>query len=195
MNSDSDSDDDIFLDFLDGVNGDNIEKDGTNFYQIQHKSDDIFTFKSMGCFEHEPVVSLGNFNAEGKSFYLESNFIRKDNNYVQVNGETERVNGETERVNGETNKNLYPMMSVYINDNGRMIKITTGIELKVNSTDIEVDKEYTGLAYIELVDQEKNYREIIKKGLIFPGSTKIVYFLIKELSNEKIVSYINGKTE
>ena len=190
MNSDSDSDDDIFLDrettqvnggingVNGGTNGDNRESGETNFYQIQHKSDDIFTFKSMGCFDHEPSVSLGNFNSEGKSFYLESNFIRKDNGEII-----------------ETNKNLYPIMSVYINDNGRMIKITTGIELKVNSTDIEVDKEYTGLAYIELVDQEKNYREIIKKGLIFPGSTKIVYFLIKELSNEKIVSYINGERD
>jgi hypothetical protein len=51
------------------------------------------------------------------------------------------------------------------------------------------------LAYIELVDKEKGYREVIKKGLIFPGSTKIVYFLIRELSNEKISSYINGNTD
>lgn len=175
MNPDSDSDDDIFLDGeTNGVNGE------TNFYQLQHKSDNIFTFKSMGCFDHEPVVSLGNFNSEGKSFYLESNFIKK-------------VNVETNGVNVDTNKNLYPIMSVYINDNGKMIKITTGIELNVKSSDIEENIEYTGLAYIELNDQEMNYREIIKKGLIFPGSTKIVYFLIKELSNEKIVSYINGE--
>jgi hypothetical protein len=183
MNSDSDSDDDIFLDKVNGengeVNGETNQENKTNFYQLQHKSDDIFTFKSMGYFEHEPVISLGNFNTDGRSFYLESNFIKKD-----------KVNGET---NGETN--LYPLMSVYINNSGRLIRVVTGIELKVNPVDIEIGKEYNGLAYIELVDHEKSYREIIKKGLIFPGSTKIVYFLIKELSNEKISSYINGETD
>ena len=86
-------------------------------------------------------------------------------------------------------------MSVYINNNGRLIRVITGIELKVNPVDIENDKDYRGLAYIELVDKEKGYREVIKKGLIFPGSTKIVYFLIRELSNEKISSYINGNTD
>jgi len=184
MNSDSDSDDDIFLD-TPQVNGETTQVNGeTTFYQLQHKSDDIFTFKSMGCFDHEPVVSLGNFNSEGKSFYLESNFIRKNNE--EANG----VNGET---NGGTNFYLYPIMSVYINDNGKLIRVTTGIELNVKSCDIEINTDYTGLAYIELSDPEKGYREIIKKGLIFPGSTKIVYFLIRELSNEKIVSYINGE--
>jgi hypothetical protein len=191
MNSDSDSDDDIFLDKVNQENGEtnvNGETNGDIFYQLQHKSDDIFTFKAMGYFEHEPVVSLGNFNSEGKSFYLESNFIRKE----EING---GVNGDINGVIIETNKNFYPMMSIYINNSGQLIRVVTGIELKVNPADIEVDKDYTGLAYIELVDQEKNYREIIKKGLIFPGSTKIVYFLIRELSNEKISSYINGNTD
>lgn len=191
MNSDSDSDDDIFLD---GVNGETTQVNhinegtngGVNFYQLQHKSDDIFTFKSMGCFVHEPCVSLGNFNSEGKSFYLESNFIKK---------ETIKVNVETIKVNVETNEKLYPMMSIYINNSGRLIRLVMGIELNVNYIDIKVDKDYTGLAYIELVDLDKNYREIIKRGLIFPGSTKIVYFLVKELSNEKITAYINGETD
>jgi len=173
MNSDSDSDEDIFLDTVNTVDKSINDKEtkipGDNYYQLQHKSDDIFTFKYMGSYENEPVVSLGNFNSEGKSFYLESNFVN-----TKTNG-------------------LYPMMSIYINDSGRLIKVTTGIELILDK--IEVDKEYRGKSYIELIDDEKGYREVIKKGLIFPGSTKIVYFLIKELSNEKIVDYINGKRD
>ena len=178
MNSDSDSDSDIFLD----TNSDykvNNEENGDDYYQLQHKSDDIFTFKYFGSYKNEPVVSLGNFNSEGKSFYLESNFIKK-----VINGVSRETNVET---------NLYPMLSVYINDSGRLIKVVTGIELNVDV--IDINKEYTGKSYIELVDESKGYREVIKKGLIFPGSTKIVYFLIKELSNEKILDYINGKTD
>lgn len=176
MNSDSDPDDDIFLDDKSNdVNGEiNGEINREKFYQLQHKADEIFTFKFMGYYNDEPVITLGNFNSEGKSFYLESNFIKD------------------EIINKTINKtNLYPIMSVYVYDNGKLIKVVTGIELNIDS--IEVDKEYTGKAYIELVDGD--YREIIKRGLIFPGSTKIVYFLIRELSNENIADYINGKRD
>ena len=182
MNSDSDSDNDIFLDKVDGVDGvDKVDGGNKKFYQLQHKSDDIFTFKFMGCFDHEPVVSLGNFNTESKSFYLESNFISDD-----------MVNQENENENEETNK-LFPLMSIYVYNNGSIFRVITGIELNIKN--IEVDKEYKGTSYIEIVDKDKDYREVIKRGLIFPGSTKIVYFLIRELSNEKIVSYINGDTK
>ena len=88
-------------------------------------------------------------------------------------------------------------MSVYVNDNGRLIKVQTGIEITEISDDVKMDSEleYKGTSYIELIDEEKNYREVIKRDLIFPGSTKIVYFLIRELSNEKIIGYINGKRD
>ena len=192
MNSDSDPDDDIFLDDKvkvngettgDKVNGETNDKvnggtTGIKFYQLQHKADDKFIFKFTGYYDHEPVVNLGNFNSEGKSFYLESNFVKDGVN-------------ETNETNKTNETNLYPMMSIYIYDNGRLIKVVTGIELNIDS--IEVDKEYAGTSYIELVDGD--HREIIKKGLIFPGSTKIVYFLIRELSNEKIADYINGKRD
>jgi len=168
MNSDSDSGDDINLEQLNNDN-DNL----TKYYQLQHKSDDKFMFKFMGTYNDEPRISLGNFNAEEKSFYLESNFVCDKKELT----------------------NQYPLMSVYVNDNGRLIRVQTGIEIKEKIETINVDTEYTGTAYIELIDNEKNYREIIKCNLIFPGSTKIVYFLLRELSNEKIVNYINGKTD
>ena len=63
------------------------------------------------------------------------------------------------------------------------------------SGEMDSELEYKGTSYIELIDEEKNYREVIKRDLIFPGSTKIVYFLIRELSNEKIIGYINGKRD
>ena len=185
MNSDSDSGDDINLVNL-GTNqqvnlGTNQQVNlGTNrYYQIQHKSDDKFVFKYMGTYHDEPLISLGNFNADGKAFYLESNLICKLEGNQQVNLET----------------NLYPVMSVYVNDNGRLIKVQTGIEIKDKVSIDNADIEYTGTSYIELIDEERNYREVIKRDLIFPGSTKIVYFLIRELSNEKIIGYINGKRD
>ena len=170
MNSDSDSGDDINLEDLETNRL--VDLETNKYYQIQHKSDDRFVFKYMGTYHDEPRISLGNFNADGKAFYLESNFVSE--------------------VNLETNK--YPVMSVYVNDNGRLIKVQTGIEI---TDDVKMDSEleYKGTSYIELIDEEKNYREVIKRDLIFPGSTKIVYFLIRELSNEKIIGYINGKRD
>jgi len=159
MNSDSDSNDDIQLE---NVSYENQVK----FYQVQHLKDDKFTLKFMGLFEKEPTVSLGNFSNESKSYYLESNFI-----------------GEN-----DLDKKMFPQISLYINIDGRLIKLQMGIELTSNMSD-----EFTGLTYIELIDDEKNHREIIKRGLIYPGSTKIVYFLVRELTGEKIISYFNNE--
>ena len=78
------------------------------------------------------------------------------------------------------------MITLNINNNGKLSKLVIGIEFKDS---IDLDNSNTGSVYIKYIDDKRT--EIVKKNLTFPGSTKILYFLVRELKNDKIQSYIN----
>ena len=160
-NSDSDSSQDIDLESY--VKKDNLKR----VYQLQHvqNSDNLFKFSFMGLFESLPVVNLGDFNIEGKYYFLTSHFVfEQDLN----------------------NNNMIDMLALNINNNGKLSKLVTGIEF---NDSIDLDNPNQGAVYLRYIDDNRN--EIIKKNLTFPGSTKILYFLVRELKNDKIQSYIN----
>ena len=160
-NSDSDSSQDIDLESY--VKKDNLKR----VYQLQHvqNSDNLFKFSFMGLFESLPVVNLGDFNIEGKYYFLTSHFIFEED---------------------LINNNMIDMITVNINNNGKLSKLVTGIEF---NNDIDLENPNPGSVYLRYIDDNRD--EIIKKNLIFPGSTKILYFLVRELNNDKIQSYIN----
>ena len=136
-------------------------------YQLQHDNDDKFKFKFMGLFENLPIVNLGDFNIEGVHYYLTSHFSFLEN---------------------IDNSKMIDMINLNINRNGKLSYLSVGIEF---SNKIDIDNLNQGMAYLRYVDNEKNINEVVKKNLIFPGSTKILYFLVRELKNDKIQSYIN----
>ena len=160
-NSDSDSSQDIDLESY--VKKDNLKR----VYQLQHvqNSDNLFKFSFMGLFESLPVVNLGDFNIEGKYYFLTSHFIFEED---------------------LINNNMIDMITVNINNNGKLSKLVTGIEF---NNDIDLENPNPGSVYLRYIDDNRD--EIIKKNLTFPGSTKILYFLVRELKNDKIQSYIN----
>ena len=164
-NSDSDSSQDINLESY-------VRKDnpGKRVYQLQHipNSDNMFKFTFMGLFETLPVVNLGDFNIEGKYYFLTSHFVFE------------------EELTNNLNNNMIDMLALNINNNGKLSKLVTGIEFNDN---IDLDNPNQGAVYLRYIDDNRN--EIIKKNLTFPGSTKILYFLVRELKNDKIQSYIN----
>jgi hypothetical protein len=59
--------------------------------------------------------------------------------------------------------------------------------------DIKLEEENIGSVFILFSDEQKGVAEIVKKKLIYPGSNKIIYFLVNELRNDKIKAYINGE--
>jgi len=136
-------------------------------YQLQHDKDDLFKFTFMGMFETLPLVKLGDFNHNDLFCYLTSHFVFED----------------------IVNKNNIDMITLNITKDDRIMELIIGIEFKDS---IDLEELNKGEVYIKFVDKEKNIDEIIKKNLIFPGSTKILYFLVAELKNDKVSAYING---
>jgi acid stress-induced BolA-like protein IbaG/YrbA len=57
--------------------------------------------------------------------------------------------------------------------------------------EVEIEGENVGSTFIMFSDEQKGVAEIVKKKLIYPGSAKIIYFLVNELRNDKIKAYIN----
>lgn len=164
--SDSDSSQDIDLE-------DRVTKNNNlrKVYQLQHDKDDLFKFKFMGLFENLPEVNLGNFNIDNMNCYLASHFIFADD-----------INNR--------NNNLFDILSLNLNKNGRLSKLKVGIEFTDN---IDINNLNTGKTYIRYIDTDKNINEIIKKNLTYPGSNKILYYLVAELNNDKIHTYINDE--
>jgi hypothetical protein len=160
----SDSDESNDIDLEEKITQNNRLK---KVYQLQHDNDDLFKFKFMGLFENLPIVNLGDFNIEGVHYYLTSHFSFLEN---------------------IDNNNMFDMINLNINKNGKLSYLTVGIEF---TNKIDIDNLNRGMAYLRYVDNEKNINEVVKKNLIFPGSTKILYFLVRELKNDKIQSYIN----
>ena len=163
----SDSDSDIDIDLEDYIqNTQNLKK----AYQVQHISDNKFKFQYMGMFENLPSVPLGDFKAdEDVHCYLTSNFVFEDEL--------------------KTHK-MFPQITLMINKNDKFFKLSMGIEIE---KDIQIEEENIGSAFIMFTDEQKGVAEIVKKKLIYPGSTKIIYFLVNELRNDKIKAYINGE--
>lgn len=164
--SDSDSSQDIDLEVQVNKNNKLLK-----VYQIQHDKDDNFKFTFMGFFENLPVVNLGDFNFENMYCNLTSHFISLDN------------------INNLNNidNNLFDIITLNININGKVTQLSVGIHFN-NIIDIETLN--TGSVYLRYVDKDKNINDIVKKNLMFPGSKNIIYFLVRELKNDKIQSYI-----
>jgi hypothetical protein len=161
--SDSDSD----LDLEDYVtNNQNLKK----VYQLQHVSENKFKFKHMGMFENLPSVPLGDFKMDDTTHcYLTSNFVFEEEL--------------------STHK-MFPQITLMINKNNNFFKLSMGVEFE---QDIKIEEENSGSVFIMFSDEQKGVAEIIKKKLIYPGSNKIIYFLVNELRNDKIKAYINGE--
>jgi hypothetical protein len=174
--SDSDSDSDSNSDNDEDINLDdyikNTNKNLQKVYQIQHTADNRFKLEFMGLFETKPTVSLGDFKLNDNTHcYLSSNFI------------TEEDIKKT---------NFLPMITLMISKNDKFMNVCMGIEF--DNTDINVDEENYGTVFIAFIDENKNIGEILKKKLIYPGSSKLIYFLVGELKNEKIRKYIEDTT-
>lgn len=161
---DSDSDKDIDLEeYIKNSNG-NFKK----VYQIQHIEDDRFKFQYMGIFETMPTVPLGDFKFdETKHCYLTSNFVNEDD--IQKT-------------------TFLPMITLMVHKEGRIMNICMGIEF---NEEIDITKENKGSVFIGFIDEENNIGEILKKNLIYPGSTKLIYFLVGELKNDTIKKYMD----
>jgi hypothetical protein len=85
---------------------------------------------------------------------------------------------------------MFPQITLMINKNNNFFKLSMGIEFE---EEIKVEEENKGSVFIMFTDEQKGVAEIVKKKLIYPGSTKIIYFLVNELRNDKIKAYINGE--
>jgi len=168
MSDFEDSDSDIFLD--DYITNDNPNLKKT--YQIQHISDNIFKLKYMGMFETTPVVPLGDFKFDDKIHcYLTNNFVTQEDIEKTV---------------------FLPMITLMIQKESKFMNLCMGIEFEkeINIEEIE-NGEFTGTVFIAFLDDKRNIAELLKKKLIFPGSTKLIYFLVGELKSDKIKKLIN----
>ncbi len=165
--SDSDSGSDSDLNLEDYVkNNQNLKK----AYQLQNVSENKFKFKYMGMFETLPSVSLGDFKMDDTTHcYLTSNFVFEEEL--------------------STHK-MFPQITLMINKNNNFFKLSMGVEFE---QDIKLEEENIGSVFILFSDEQKGVAEIVKKKLIYPGSNKIIYFLVNELRNDKIKAYINGE--
>ena len=165
--SDSDSGSDSDLNLEDYVkNNQNLKK----AYQLQNVSENKFKFKYMGMFETLPSVSLGDFKMDDETHcYLTSNFVFEEEL--------------------STHK-MFPQITLMINKNNNFFKLSMGVEFE---QDIKLEEENIGSVFILFSDEQKGVAEIVKKKLIYPGSNKIIYFLVNELRNDKIKAYINGE--
>lgn len=161
--ADSDSDSDIDItSYVDA-----LEHSKQKVYQIQHQSDNIYRFKFMGFFDILPSVELGNFAYDTETHcYLTSNFIFESDLKEVL---------------------LHNMITVNILKNGNLSQLVMGIEF---DSAINLDGDNIGSVFIAYINEEKEQREILKKKLIYPGSTKLVFFVLSELRNEKIKTYI-----
>ena len=173
--SDNDSDSDIFLD--DCILNDNPNLKKT--YQIQHIEDNRFRFKYMGMFERTPVVPLGDFKFdENIHSYLNNNFVNQEDIKKTV---------------------FLPMITMMMQKESKFMNLCMGIEFdkEINNEDIEniennvENVEFTGTVFLAFLDDDRNIAEILKKKLIFPGSTKLIYFIVGELKNDKIKKLIS----
>jgi hypothetical protein len=136
-------------------------------YQIQHQTDNIYRFKFMGFFDILPSVELGNFAYDTETHcYITSNFIFESDLKEVL---------------------LHNMITVNILKNGNLSQLVMGIEF---DSAIILDGDNIGSVFIAYINEEKDQREILKKKLIYPGSTKLVFFVLSELRNEKIKTYI-----
>lgn len=137
-------------------------------YQLQHVKDNLFKFVYMGMFETLPSVSLGDFKADDDAHcYLTSNFVFEEEL--------------------KTHK-MFPQITLLVNKNNKFFKLSMGVEF---DKEITIDGENVGSTFIMFSDEQKGVAEIVKKKLIYPGSAKIIYFLVNELRNDKIKAYIN----
>ena len=161
--TDSDSDSDI--DITSYVDAQEHLKQ--KVYQIQHQLDNIYKFKFMGFFDILPSVELGNFAYDTETHcYITSNFIFESDLKEVL---------------------LHNMITVNILKNGNLSQLVMGIEF---DSAINLDGDNIGSVFIAYINEEKEQREILKKKLIYPGSTKLVFFVLSELRNEKIKTYI-----
>lgn len=153
------------IDLEDYVSNDLNMKKG---YQLQHIKDNLFKFVYMGMFETLPNVPLGDFKADDDAHcYLTSNFVFEDEL--------------------KTHK-MFPQITLMINKNNHFYKLSMGIEF---DKEVDIEGENSGSTFIMFSDEQKGVAEIVKKKLIYPGSAKIIYFLVNELRNDKIRTYIN----
>ena len=171
MSDFEDSDSDIFLD--DCILNENANLKKT--YQIQHITDNKFKFKYMGMFETTPIVPLGDFKLDDeKHCYLNNNFVTQEDIEKTV---------------------FLPMITLMIQKESKFMNLCMGIEFdtEINMEHIEhiENEEFTGSVFIAFLDDDRNIAEILKKKLIFPGSTKLIYFLVGELRMDKIKKLIN----
>lgn len=170
-NTDSDLDSDSSLDLSLDINLEDYVKNNLNLkkaYQIQYLKDNMFKFVYMGMFENLPSVNLGDFKVDDNTHcYLTSNFVFE-----------EEVNTH----------NMFQQITLRVNKNNSFFKLSVGIEFEKT---INLDEENEGKTFIMLIDEQKGVAEIVKKKMIYPGSTKIIYFLVSELKNDKIKTYIN----
>jgi hypothetical protein len=163
LNSDSDSDSDIDITSYIDLNEHTKQK----VYQIQHQTDNIYKFKFMGFFDILPSVELGNFAYDTDTHcYLTSNFV---------------FEADLKEVL------LHNMITINIIKKGILLQLIMGIEF---DKDINLEGDNIGSVFIAYINEEKSQREILKKNLIYPGSSKIVFFILSELRNEKIKAYI-----
>jgi hypothetical protein len=171
MSDFEDSDTDIFLD--DCILNDNPNSKKT--YQIQHIEDNKFKFKYMGMFERTPVVPLGDFKFDDNIHcYLNNNFVTEEDIEKTV---------------------FLPMITLMMQKESKFMNLCMGIEFdkEIKKEDLEnmENTEFTGTAFLAFLDDQRNIAEILKKKLIFPGSTKLIYILVGELRNDKIKKLIN----
>ena len=160
-NSDSDTDIDI-TSYVDAH-----EHSKQKVYQIQHQSNNIYRFKFMGFFDILPSVELGNFAYDTETHcMLTSNFVFETDLKEVL---------------------LHNMITLNIIKNGLLMQIVMGIEF---DSDIDLEGDNVGSVFIAYINENKSQRELLKKKLIYPGSTKLVFFVLSELRNEKIQTYI-----
>ena len=123
----------------------------------------------MGLFEETPIVSLGDFKYDENDnihCYLSNNFVTEDN---------------------IKSTQFLPMITLMLQKESKFMNMCMGIEF---DGEIKFDEENTGSVFIAFMDESKNIAEIIKKKLIYPGSTKLIYFIVSELRNDKIKKFI-----
>lgn len=162
---DIDDDDSMDIDIDDYTfNNLNMQKG----FQVQHVKDNKFKFVYMGMFENLPSVPLGDFKVDDDTHcYLTSNFVFEKDIYEY---------------------DIFPQITLVLNKNNNFFKLLLCIKFE---NPIDLDKENIGDVTIIFSDEQRASAEIIKKKLIYPGSEKIIYFLVNELKNDKIKTYIN----
>jgi hypothetical protein len=163
-NSDSDLDWDSDFESTDKY----VTTDTKHVYQVQYISEEKYKLNLVGLFKVVPSIEIYNFDHDGYSCYITSNFFEFNDTH-------------------KSGTCLFDMITMdVIKNDGCTFKLKLCVEIE-NS---DPNKENKGNLMIWFQSYTKEVP--LKTNLSHPGNEKVPYYLIGELKNEKITELLKN---